>query len=184
MTRWFRSSALGLMVVLFSFYVAGCAPTVSIVATKNPAQSVALEPATFVIFEGNTGPEYTQPLQAALDSELRKKQISGRATIITGAEFNEGQILRYWASKSKAIVLIIPAGGTRNMDVLPQILYDVRVLEIKTADEVRPAWRARVDTKSPEWRYLIRARLELFAHDLVSRLVTDRVLPNRGSSKE
>jgi hypothetical protein len=160
-------------------FITGCEPSVTITATRSPTFVGRLEPVTFIIFEGNTGPKYTEPLRKDLFSELRQRQIAGRAIIITGAEFNEERILDQVASQSKGVILIIPAGGTSYYGTLKQILYNVRVFEIREGKTATSVWRARVDTNSGAYESQIEDRLALFAKDLVDQLVGARILPYR-----
>lgn len=173
----------GACVGLVLFVLAGCGPSVSVAATRNPSFRGPLEPVTFVIFEGNTGPEYTEPLRDDLKRELAPLRVRGRVEIITGAEFNEDEIVSSWASQSKGLVLITPTGGTSYYGSLSEILYDVRALEMVNATEARVVWRARVDSSSGAYEFQIKDRIALLAKRLVTQLVADRVIPGRVVAK-
>src|SRR5688572_29746041 len=66
-----------------------CSPSVAMTSTRHPGFRGSVEPLVFVIFEMNTGSDYTVPLKKYLHAELRARKVQGRAAIITGAEFNE-----------------------------------------------------------------------------------------------
>lgn len=157
--------------------LSGCAASVSIAATRNPSFRGPLEPVTVVIFESNTGPKYTRPLHDYLVRELSRHRIGAWVEIITGAEYNEEQLLVSWVARSKGVVTIIPVGGTSYEGTLKEILYDVQVLEVAGPDQVRVVWRARLDSASGAYDFQIDDRLELVASKLVRQLIVDRVLP-------
>jgi hypothetical protein len=158
-----------------------CASAVTINATREPALHGVLEPVAFVIFQGNTGPEYTYPLKRYLERELAERLISGEALLLSSAESNEQEVLKRLAPRFRGICLITPTGTTSNYGSLSQILYDVRVLEVTDAASgtAQVVWRARVDTKSGPFSSHIRGRLRDFAVELVDRLVSDGVLSHR-----
>jgi hypothetical protein len=110
-----------------------------------------------------------------MENQMRAHRVNGHAWVLTGAEYNEEQILRYWASRSEAIVLILPAGGTTYYGGLIQAMYDVRVFEVRSGDKEQIVWRGRINAGSgavEEW-------FDQLAEDLVTRLVADGVLPHR-----
>jgi hypothetical protein len=151
-------------------------------ATRNPKySSPAPSPVAVVIFDDNTGPEYTRPLETHLRREFGARGLHPSIRIITGAEFNEDEILAGIVATANSIVLVRPIGGTRNSfaDFLTQILYDVRVFVITKQPEfaTETVWRARVDTSSGTAG--LQSRLEDFAQQLVGKLVDDRVLASR-----
>ena len=156
----------------------GCS-SVSIQATRNPKYPGAiLLPVAVVIFEGNTGPDYTLPLKGYLLREFQKRRMKLHVEVITGAEFNEDEVIGGLAQAANGLILIIPGGGTSYGGSLTQILYDVRVLLITKRPEVEVAtvWRAKVDTTSGAYDFQIDARIEKFAEDLVRALINDRVV--------
>jgi hypothetical protein len=168
-----------LLVAAVAGCLVACNATVSISATRNPSLQGPLEPFAFVVYQRNTGPNYTTALVNGLERELKRREISGRALVITGAEYNEDQILHSLTNTYHGIGLIVPVGGTSYDGSLKQILYDVRVLEPSDleAGQGRIVWRARVNTSSGGFQFQIDDRLSRFAEDLVTMLVADRVLP-------
>jgi hypothetical protein len=156
----------------------GCAPNISIASTRNASVTETIEPAAFVIYEGNTGKDYTEPLQSYLKQELAKRQIPGRVEIISGAEFDEGHTLKKFANGMRGMVTIQPVGGTSYYGSLSQILYEVAAYRITDPEkgEVTKVWRARVDTSSGAYGFQIDSRLAHLAEDLVGRLVDERVV--------
>ncbi len=78
----------------------------------------------------------------------------------------------------RGLILIVPVGGTSFGGTLKQILYDVRAFQIDdpTSGKTTKVWRGRVNTNSGAYQVQIVGRLELFANDLVARLVRDGVL--------
>jgi hypothetical protein len=163
---------LGLLATVLVF---ACQPTVIITSTRNPDVAGGVEPTTFIIFQANTPPVFTSALEASLNYELRRWGITGRALTITGAEFNEEEILEFWASRSRGIVVAMPAGGTMRDGSIIQMLYDVRAFGILGPNKFVPIWRGRVNAADGA----AEERMALLAKTLVARLVYDRVLPPR-----
>jgi hypothetical protein len=167
----FRIAILALAIL------AGCS-SVSIQSTRSPALVETLEPVTFVIFEGNTGAEYTGPLSYNLRRELANHGVRSRVMVLTGAEFDEAEKLRAWASQSKGMILIAPIGGRSYYGTLTQLTYDVQAFQMDGAESVS-VWRAKVDSSSGAYSIQVEGRLERVAQTLVGRLVSDRVIPSR-----
>jgi hypothetical protein len=173
-----RRCALSVLLLLVLLFVTGCTPRIIIDSTRNPQLAGPLSPVTFFIFEGSMGSEYTVPLRDRLNAQLARRSIVGSAQIITGLELNEGRILDFWASRSQAIVIIAPAGGTQAYGNLVQILYDVRVYHMVNPKDGLIVWRARAST---EGGIDLTQRYDAFASDLISKLIADRVLPHKSA---
>jgi hypothetical protein len=158
-----------------------CAPTVTIDSTRSPQLQETIDPLAVVIFEGNTGSDYTQPLKRFLIRELAAKRIRGRVEIIAGADFDDGSMLMEYTKGMRGLVLVQPVGGTSYMGSLTQILYDVTAFQLSptTPGEGKKVWRARINTSSGAYGVQIDARLEQLAEDLVQRLVAERVVASR-----
>jgi hypothetical protein len=165
------------LALLLSPLAAGCA-SVDIASTRNPNQVGTIEPVTFVIYQLNTGERYTEPLRQQLLAETQRRGIPARVTIMTGVELDEGAVLKSSAQGMRGLIAIIPVGGTSFDGTLKQILYDVRAFQIDdpTSGKLTKVWRARANTNSGAFQVQVVGRLELFANDLVARLVRDGVL--------
>lgn len=172
-----RGTLLVLLLAVLLFAM-GCAPRITIDATPNPQFAGPLSPVTFVVFEGNTDSAYTVPLREGLNAELARRSLVGSAQLISGLELNEGQILNFWASRSKAIVIIAPAGGAESHGSLERIVYDVRVYHMVNPRDGVIVWRARATT---EGGIDLAQRYQAFADSLLARLIADRVLPSQAT---
>jgi hypothetical protein len=165
----------------FGLFGAACGPSVTIHATSAAARTASIEPVSFIVFESNTGPEYTEPLQRALNDEMSRRRIAGKAHILPYGELDEDAALRKHAQGMRGVVWIIPTGGSSYYGSLKQIKYDVQAysLEGPTGAAMRRVWRSKVDTSSGSFGFQINARLEQFAQDLVERLIQDGVIRAR-----
>lgn len=172
-----KSAWIGILALLS----VGCA-SVDISATRNPSVPGPIQPVAFVIYQGNTGAQYTEPLRTFLLQEAKTRTIPARVTILTGAELDEGVALENAAAGMSGVISIVPVGGTSYFGALKQILYDVQAYKIvdKEKGEGVKIWRARVDTNSGAYDVQIRGRLELMAKDLIERLIKDGVLAATG----
>jgi hypothetical protein len=175
---------LELLLVLAAALLA-CAPNVAIQSTRNSAAPGTIEPVAVIIYERNTGNQYTEPLKQYLTQEFKARRIPARIEIVTGAEFDEVAVVKRTAAGARGIIFIIPVGGTSYYGSLKQILYEINAFRITNHEtgELLKVWHARVDTSSGAFEGQIEDRLELFAQDLVTRLVQDRVLPAQWSPR-
>ncbi len=158
----------------------GCAKVV-IDSSRHPGFQQVLEPVAFVIYERNTGPDYTEPLRAALLEQLAMHGIRGTAHIITGGEFDADASMKSIAESASGVILIVPTGGTSYYGALQQIRYEVDAFQMSSSEDGSKVWHARVDTGSGGYGVQNRNRLALFAQRLVDRLITDRILPGRST---
>lgn len=161
--------------------MAGCSATVDIRSTRSATVPGTIEPVGIVVLEGNTGPAYTEPLRGFLRRELARRGIPGRVSILTGAEFDEAAAMKTAARGMRGMVIITPVGGTSYYGALKQIRYDVQAFLIENREGKGgvKVWRGVVDTNSGAYEFQIHERLELFARDLIERLVQERVLKRR-----
>jgi hypothetical protein len=176
-SRWRGDQVAPWLAPLLLSLAVGCA-SVDITSTRNPNQLGTIEPVAFVIYQLNTGERYTDPLQRRLLAETQRRGIPARVTIVTGVELDEGAFIKSSAQGMRGLIAIVPVGGTSYNGTLKQILYDVRAFQIDdpTSGKLTKVWRGRANTNSGAFQVQVVGRLELFANDLVARLVRDGVL--------
>lgn len=117
-------------------------PTVLISSQRRPNDTATIEPAAFVIVQGNTPSHYPVLLREAIIDEARRRRIVTRCTILTGIELDEAETIARATRHARGLVSIVPSGGTRSAETpnLVQVLYDARAFRLppaptKKADE-------------------------------------------------
>ncbi len=125
-SRAIRFGLLGLSVA----FVVACAE-VTISSNRRTGDATPIDPVLFVIAEGNTPASYPRIMRHYLMREMSQRGIAARVIILTGTELDEGQVIRNGAAKMRGLVIVVPAGGTRNQfGDLMQVLYDARAFRI------------------------------------------------------
>jgi hypothetical protein len=148
----------------------GCA-SVSIESTRDPGFSGKIN-RLFVLIKdnGQIKKSYSQNLQKALTERLSARGISSRVQIISPLELDDSRYSQDIKTFSPdAVLLIQPAGGTRRLQEIIEIFWDVG---LRVPDSKTLIWRASIHMSGGSSL----SRMTAMADGILSRMEQDGII--------